>query len=221
MFCFFSSRRRHTRCALVTGVQTCALPICPAHPDGSPSLTIREGHTGAPLVYCQAGCAPEAVIGALRGLGLWEGRGDDYTPPSPAEARQRAAEEEADRQRRLAYALDLWRRSVPIADTVAERYLRERGIIGPLPPTLRYLAGAKHGPTGLILPGPLGAVTRRPDRQVHGIHRPFLTADGLGKEPVSDATPMLGEWRGGAVRLAPHGEVLTGARGREAACAGH
>src|SRR3546814_8678607 len=30
MFCvcfFFSSRRRHTSCALVTGVQTCALPI--------------------------------------------------------------------------------------------------------------------------------------------------------------------------------------------------
>src|SRR3546814_1608984 len=25
---FFSSRRRHTSCALVTGVQTCALPIC-------------------------------------------------------------------------------------------------------------------------------------------------------------------------------------------------
>src|SRR3546814_1791129 len=28
MIVFFSSRRRHTRCALVTGVQTCALPIC-------------------------------------------------------------------------------------------------------------------------------------------------------------------------------------------------
>src|SRR3546814_8342303 len=27
VICFFSSRRRHTRCALVTGVQTCALPI--------------------------------------------------------------------------------------------------------------------------------------------------------------------------------------------------
>src|SRR3546814_10414832 len=37
MFCFFfSSRRRHTRCALVTGVQTCALPICyEAHPYAS------------------------------------------------------------------------------------------------------------------------------------------------------------------------------------------
>src|SRR3546814_16810281 len=28
---FFSSRRRHTRCALVTGVQTCALPISYLH----------------------------------------------------------------------------------------------------------------------------------------------------------------------------------------------
>src|SRR3546814_3200066 len=27
LFFFFSSRRRHTRCALVTGLQTCALPI--------------------------------------------------------------------------------------------------------------------------------------------------------------------------------------------------
>src|SRR3546814_418504 len=30
---FFSSRRRHTRCALVTGVQTCALPIFRPHYD--------------------------------------------------------------------------------------------------------------------------------------------------------------------------------------------
>src|SRR3546814_4799482 len=29
---FFSSRRRHTRCALVTGVQTCALPILRPNP---------------------------------------------------------------------------------------------------------------------------------------------------------------------------------------------
>src|SRR3546814_17516625 len=33
---FFSSRRRHTRCALVTGVQTCALPIC---------QSLRTGHS--------------------------------------------------------------------------------------------------------------------------------------------------------------------------------
>src|SRR3546814_4018200 len=56
---FFSSRRRHTRCALVTGVQTCALPISIEEPVhwtteadlgkvlliASPSL----GSAGAPL----------------------------------------------------------------------------------------------------------------------------------------------------------------------------
>src|SRR3546814_7963959 len=35
----FSSRRRHTRCALVTGVQTCALPISVPGPDGSFTIT--------------------------------------------------------------------------------------------------------------------------------------------------------------------------------------
>src|SRR3546814_21147648 len=35
MFVFVSSRRRHTRCALVTGVQTCALPISFQKPVGT------------------------------------------------------------------------------------------------------------------------------------------------------------------------------------------
>src|SRR3546814_7918224 len=44
---FFSSRRRHTRCALVTGVQTCALPISSAPTIAAPatssmSLTTRR-----------------------------------------------------------------------------------------------------------------------------------------------------------------------------------
>src|SRR3546814_2942803 len=42
-FFFFSSRRRHTRCALVTGVQTCALPISPKGPI---QVNWRKGQTG-------------------------------------------------------------------------------------------------------------------------------------------------------------------------------
>src|SRR3546814_1395058 len=41
---FFSSRRRHTRCALVTGVQTCALPIslpAIAPPPLAPAAVLR------------------------------------------------------------------------------------------------------------------------------------------------------------------------------------
>src|SRR3546814_3350795 len=43
-FFFFSSRRRHTRCALVTGVQTCALPISQGLDDGVPLACIRRAY---------------------------------------------------------------------------------------------------------------------------------------------------------------------------------
>src|SRR3546814_14240657 len=47
--CFVSSRRRHTRCALVTGVQTCALPIWTA---GSSAELARDLHsTGSPYPF--------------------------------------------------------------------------------------------------------------------------------------------------------------------------
>src|SRR3546814_16006900 len=48
IYCFFfSSRRRHTRCALVTGVQTCALPIyddrAVVHPRRADRLRLGDG----------------------------------------------------------------------------------------------------------------------------------------------------------------------------------
>src|SRR3546814_2438769 len=60
MFFFFSSRRRHTRCALVTGVQTCALPIffgtiTEADPFNE---WVPEIHAGPPIFY-----APNAYPG--------------------------------------------------------------------------------------------------------------------------------------------------------------
>src|SRR3546814_4185773 len=54
-FCFFfSSRRRHTRCALVTGVQTCALPICNDYwraNDGRKDTTWISGSTSLSTTY--------------------------------------------------------------------------------------------------------------------------------------------------------------------------
>src|SRR3546814_3583699 len=44
---FFSSRRRHTRCALVTGVQTCALPISNA-PAARPAFSSQCQDANAP-----------------------------------------------------------------------------------------------------------------------------------------------------------------------------
>src|SRR3546814_8059852 len=48
---FFSSRRRHTRCALVTGVQTCALPIWIAALRAKPSLWIGDEGFDSLTIY--------------------------------------------------------------------------------------------------------------------------------------------------------------------------
>src|SRR3546814_1747510 len=59
MYCvifFFSSRRRHTRCALVTGVQTCALPIS--------SKLKASPHEQATNSSRPCSCTPPAAAGA-------------------------------------------------------------------------------------------------------------------------------------------------------------
>src|SRR3546814_8266968 len=67
---FFASRRRHTRCALVTGVQTCALPIYLDSAD-EPELVERED--GSLLV---SGQMPVDLLADRIGIDLPEDR--DY-----------------------------------------------------------------------------------------------------------------------------------------------
>src|SRR3546814_7512117 len=63
---FFSSRRRHTRCALVTGVQTCALPIflrpaVPAFGEADLLLTERRSVRGARILLMRRPVADMAL----------------------------------------------------------------------------------------------------------------------------------------------------------------
>src|SRR3546814_14054050 len=60
---FFSSRRRHTRCALVTGFQTCALPIL---------LTGRVDEAVPLLERAQRGDPENAVIVEHLGDAYWK-----------------------------------------------------------------------------------------------------------------------------------------------------
>src|SRR3546814_6553559 len=55
VFVFFSSRRRHTRFALVTGVQTCALPISAFLTPGDRDGAARSGTRGSSLDQIELG----------------------------------------------------------------------------------------------------------------------------------------------------------------------
>src|SRR3546814_9109236 len=75
---FFSSRRRHTRCALVTGVQTCALPILWWGWPGRERL-VRPRAPGARRPGRRADGAEGATLAGVGALGVLPD--DDHVDP--------------------------------------------------------------------------------------------------------------------------------------------
>ena len=171
---------------------------CPAHDDRSPSLSLRDGRDGRLLAYCHAGCDWRAVADALRGLGLLPGRGGTVGLVDPAGRAERAREEREEAARRARQARWCWRGARPLAGTPAERYLRSRGIAGPLPPTLRFHPACWHAPSARRRPALVALVEGVP---TFAVHRTYLTAEGRKIAPAEDAKLMLGATLGGAVRL--------------------
>jgi len=192
---------------------------CPAHDDREPSLSVREGADGEPVFTCFAGCDWRDIKDVLRARRLLPERGARRRPcryraltapkPRPVDIEQ---------QQRSEFARRKWHEAIPITDSPADVYLRARGLVpGPegWAASLRYHPSVKHGPTGLLLPAMLGAVAIYPSREVVGLHRTFLRADGRDKAPVSGNKMMLGKCAGGAVRLAPAGPELVLSEGIE------
>src|SRR3546814_87613 len=56
MWFFVSSRRRHTRCALVTGVQTCALPICELNRRANQKQIVMDRLAAFDVKIVERGC---------------------------------------------------------------------------------------------------------------------------------------------------------------------
>jgi putative DNA primase/helicase len=173
---------------------------CVAHEDRSPSLKISDSERGVLLVHCYAGCDASRILAELRRQGFVE-RGREIERPDPTEQKRAAEQRRRDRERRIGEALAIWREARPATSTIAARYLRERGITVPIPPSIRFHPALKHGPTGLLLPAMIAGV-QDARRFIVGVHRTFLTADGRDKAAISDPKMSLGPIGGGAVRLA-------------------
>lgn len=144
------------------------------------------------------------------------GRGEVRTKAQADQDRER---EEADRKAAEAKAavaaedkaarlFKHWLGLPPLAGTLAERYLVEaRGIelsrLKHPPGALRFNPACDHidEATGEVTtwPAMVSAMTR--GKKLVGLHRTWITPDGLAKAPVTPAKKMSGSVRGAAIRL--------------------
>ena len=156
---------------------------CPVHEDRRPSLSIHAGLDGAVLVHCHAGCEQQDVIAALGKRGLWDAsskHNDHFVCKRRIDS---TAKTGPDSRVRTEAALALWQASQDITDSLAETYLRSRGITVLPPPSLRFHPGLKH-PSGSVWPVMIALVVHGETGSPIAIHRTFLGHDGRGKAPV-------------------------------------
>ena len=184
----------------------CRCPV-PGHGRGNgdrcPSLSIKDGDR-APLFKCFAGCDARDVLEALRSRGILDDErsaGDRRQPSSPAPLTHEPNPA----------ALALWRNATPAAGSIVETYLRNRGIVLPVPPSLR--AGTVAHLDRYPMPVMVAAV-QRPDGAVVAVQTLLLTHRGQ-KAPTGYPRKTTGALGAGAVRLARATSALGIAEGVE------
>lgn len=134
--------------------------------------------------------------------------------PDPAIIAQRERERKTDAKMKSQQALMVWNEVQPIFGTIAETYLRSRGITCELGETLGFHPAAWHGATRLRIPA---LVANIDVGEAFAIHRTYLRTDGRGKADVDPPKAMLGATAGGAVRLTQSDGALVVAEGIETA----
>jgi hypothetical protein len=189
---------------------TAPCPVCqPERRRDQNALTLSDGKAGL-LAHCKrAECDFLDILGAA---GL---RSDDYCAPDFNRIAQRHTEAKAQSEKRAMAAKRLWAEAKPIADTLAETYLRGRGISCALPDTLRFHSQCWHGPTQTQTAAMVALVE---GGQGFAVHRTYLRPDGSGKAGLEGGDKlMLGATAGGAARLSGGASRLVVAEGIESA----
>ena len=183
------------------------------HVDGERGGTWRdfeedEGGGVLALVEHVRRCTRREALDWLRGAGFLPPDGE-RGPVRPATAFSRSSPgrypgpHDADARSKAAYARQVWGRTKPIAGTLAEAYLHERGVgLIAGAPALRFDPALSHP----LAPGRfpcLVAGVQDVRGGFLGLQRTYLDArDGGGKADVEPTRASLGRLSGGAVRLA-------------------
>ena len=128
--------------------------------------------------------------------------------------READAADGAERAKRHHLALYLWKCARPIVGTIAETYLRGRGISCELPATLRFLASGRpdRHPAMIAAFGladePAPGLLAIRDEAVTGVHLTLLRPDGSGKADVEPNKLMIGRSLGSPIVVAPPNDLL-------------
>ena len=179
---------------------------CPAHADGSPSLSVRIGDTTL-LFHCFAGCATIDVLRALRTSGA--ANGGIRTSHEPGELETNTHQPLAEK---------LWNQSRPLTGSLAARYLLSRSLLSHSA-QLRFHPRVQLGSRGNATFHPALLAAVRDDAGLVAVHRTFLDAATATKARIDNPKRLLGNPGSGAVRLGTATRVLGLAEGVETAIA--
>lgn len=177
--------------------------FCPAHPDGTKhgNRSLHISRTGNKwLLKCFNDCPAESILAAA-GLAV----ADLFDESKPRRQRLTIARK-ALTPRQIE---QWWLAARPIAGTLAEVYLRSRGIDLDFSQllTLRYLPDAPYYAQGKKNPKAhypcMVAAVGDLSGGIIGIHRTYLAPTGLGKAPEDSSKKMLGAIMPWGVRLSP------------------
>jgi DNA primase len=190
--------------------------LCRFHDDRHPSLQIK---TADGRVFVCRACGKTGdvfeFIERSEGVSFIEAvellSGGEFIPTIRPAPKSDAAKDEADERERIKAARKLCDRAVPIAGTLAERYLREtRSISAPLPSCLKFCAEVPHPIRHLrepcryvrYLPGlvcEIGDI----NGNVTGAHVVYLREDQgrVVKAEVDKPKLSIGHLRSGAIKL--------------------
>lgn len=160
------------------------------------SLTVKDGKE---LFFCHACQDSKAVVDALKArrfYGFW---------PDAASSRLagKIPDFENSKEKQIKAAKAIWQQAKPIQGTRAKDYLASRGLEIACCENLRFSSVCFHASTKATYPALVAKVTRWPSDDLVGIHRTYLKPEGIGKLEHPNAKMMLGDIKGGAVRLAP------------------
>lgn len=184
---------------------------CPFHNERTPSFSCDDAKGVFRCFGCGAGGDLITFVQQAEGLDFlgavrWLD-GGDWPALDPVEVRKAVERDDAERAAKAADALAVWRGARPVAGTPAETYARARGIIAPLPGSVRYACTPAWkdygtGEVGPDLPAVICAL-QGGDGAVCGVQRIFLGRGGRSKARMRGPKRSLGRVKGAAFRMGP------------------